>query len=86
MLLFPVQSVKDRPRPPRKQSSETVLRSISAMLSTFRRERSGPSMIYLAAIADPQHEQHEEMIEWRATFDIEAFAAKKATKEMRKVK
>lgn len=43
-------------------------------------------MIYLAAIADPQHEQHEEMIEWRATFDIEAFAAKKATKEMRKVK
>ena len=40
---------------------------------------------YLAAIADPQHEQHEEMLEWRGPFDPEAFDAKKATKEMRKV-
>ena len=41
---------------------------------------------YLAAIADPQDEQHEEMLEWRGPFDPEAFDAKKATKEMRKVK
>ena len=40
---------------------------------------------YLAAIADPKHEQHEEMLEWRGPFDPEAFDAKKATKEMRKV-
>lgn len=41
---------------------------------------------YLAAIADPQHEQHNEMMEWRGPFDPEAFDAKKATKAMRKVK
>ena len=41
---------------------------------------------YLAAIADPEHEQHEEMLEWRGPFDPEAFDAKRATKEMRKVK
>lgn len=41
---------------------------------------------YLAAIADPQHERHEELLEWRGPFDPEAFDAKKATKEMRKVK
>jgi hypothetical protein len=41
---------------------------------------------YLAAIADPKHEQHQDMLEWRGAFDPEAFDAKKATKEMRKVK
>ena len=41
---------------------------------------------YLAAIADPQHERHDELLEWRGPFDPEAFDAKKATKEMRKVK
>jgi hypothetical protein len=41
---------------------------------------------YLAAIADIDHEQHEEMLEWRGPFDPKAFDAKKATKEMRKVK
>lgn len=41
---------------------------------------------YLAAIADPGHEQHEEMLKWRGPFDPEAFDAKQATKEMRKVK
>ena len=41
---------------------------------------------YLAAIADPMHEQHEEMLEWRGPFDPEAFDAKKATKEMRRGK
>jgi hypothetical protein len=41
---------------------------------------------YLAAIADPQHEQHEEMLDWRGLFDPEEFDAKKATKEMRKGK
>ena len=41
---------------------------------------------YLAAIADPEHEQHEEMLEWRGPFDPEAFDEKKTTKEMRKMK
>jgi hypothetical protein len=40
---------------------------------------------YLAAIADPRHERHEELLEWRGPFDPEAFDAKKATEEMRKV-
>jgi hypothetical protein len=41
---------------------------------------------YLAAIADSKNEQHEDMVEWRGPFDSEAFDAKKATREMRKVK
>ena len=41
---------------------------------------------YLAAITDPHHEQHEEMLEWRGPFDPEAFDPKKATTEMRKVR
>lgn len=41
---------------------------------------------YLAAITDPDHEQHEEMLGWRGPFDPEVFDAKKTTKEMRKVK
>lgn len=41
---------------------------------------------YVAAVADPQHEQHEELLEWRGPFDPEAFDAKKATKVMRKTK
>jgi Plasmid pRiA4b ORF-3-like protein len=41
---------------------------------------------YVAAIVDPQHEQHEEMLEWRGPIDPEAFDANQATKEMRKVK
>ena len=40
---------------------------------------------YLAALADPRHERHEELLEWRGPFDPEAFDAKQATKEMRKV-
>ncbi len=39
---------------------------------------------YLVAIADSQHERHEELLEWRGPFDPEAFDAEKATKEMRK--
>jgi hypothetical protein len=41
---------------------------------------------YLAAVRDPRHEQHEEMLEWRGPFDPEAFDPRKATREMRKVK
>lgn len=39
---------------------------------------------YLAAIADPKHERHDEYLEWRGAFDSQAFDAKKATREMRK--
>jgi hypothetical protein len=41
---------------------------------------------YRAAIADPRHEQHEEILEWGGPFDPEAFDAKKTTKAMRKAK
>lgn len=41
---------------------------------------------YLDAIADPNNEQHEELLEWRGPFDSEAFDARKASKQMRKVK
>jgi len=41
---------------------------------------------YLDAIADPEHERHDEMQEWRGPFDPSVFDAKKATKEMRKGK
>jgi hypothetical protein len=41
---------------------------------------------YLDAIRDPRHEQHKELLKWRGPFDPEAFDAKKATREMRKVK
>ena len=42
----------------------------------------GPSgyVDYLAAISDPNHEQHEEMLEWRGPFDPEAFDLEKATR------
>ena len=41
---------------------------------------------YLDAIADHEHERHEEMMDWRGPFDPLAFDAKKATKRMRQVK
>jgi hypothetical protein len=41
---------------------------------------------YLAALADPKHERHREMLEWRGPFDAEEFDVKKVSGEMRKVK
>ncbi len=41
---------------------------------------------YLAAIADPDHEQHEEMLKWRGPFDPAAFDAEQATAKMREKK
>jgi len=38
---------------------------------------------YLEAIADPEHEMHEEMLEWHGTFEPEKFAAAEATRAMR---
>lgn len=39
---------------------------------------------YLAALADPRHERHEELLRWRGPFDPESFDAAKATAAMRK--
>lgn len=39
---------------------------------------------YLEALADPKHEQHEQMLQWREPFDAETFDAEKATKAMRR--
>lgn len=38
---------------------------------------------YLLAMADPDHERHDELMEWRGPFDSESFDPKKATKQMR---
>lgn len=40
---------------------------------------------YLVAIVDPKHDRHEELPQWRGSFDPEVFDAKKATREMRKL-
>ena len=39
---------------------------------------------YLEALADPKHEQHHDMLQWRGPFDPEQFLAEKATKAMRR--
>ena len=39
---------------------------------------------FLEAMADPNHEQHEEFLEWRGPFDPEKFDAVKTTKAMRR--
>jgi hypothetical protein len=39
---------------------------------------------YLEALADPNHERHEEFFEWRGLFDPEEFDAGKTTKLMRR--
>lgn len=39
---------------------------------------------YLDAMADPEHEEHAEYLEWRGPFDPEGFDAEAATKMMRR--
>jgi hypothetical protein len=39
---------------------------------------------YLEAMADPEHERHEEFVGWRGPFDPEAFNAASATKRMKR--
>jgi hypothetical protein len=39
---------------------------------------------YLEALADPKHEQHHDMLQWRGPFDAEQFLAEKTTKAMRR--
>lgn len=39
---------------------------------------------YLEAIADPNHEQHEDMIQWGGNFDPTLFDAEKTTNKMRR--
>jgi pRiA4b ORF-3-like protein len=39
---------------------------------------------YLQAMADRDHERHDEFMNWRGSFDPEAFDAVKATKRMRR--
>ena len=41
---------------------------------------------YQEAVGNPLHEQHDEMMEGGEPFDSDGFDAKRATKEMRKVK
>ena len=39
---------------------------------------------YLQAMADPSHEQHEDMMAWRGPFDPEAFLIEKVNKQLEK--
>jgi hypothetical protein len=39
---------------------------------------------YLEAIADPEHEEHENMLGWRGPFDLEAFSADEVNSRLRK--
>lgn len=39
---------------------------------------------YLRAMADPSHEQHEDMMAWRGPFDTEAFSIEKVNKLLEK--
>ena len=39
---------------------------------------------YLEALADPDHERHEEFMEWSGPFDPEKFDAEAVTKRMRR--
>jgi hypothetical protein len=40
---------------------------------------------YLAAISDPRHAQHQELLEWSGPFDPEAFDAARTTKALRRM-
>jgi Plasmid pRiA4b ORF-3-like protein len=39
---------------------------------------------YLAAMADAEHEEHEDMIGWRGPFDPEAFSVEKLNHQLEK--
>ncbi|MAD80584.1 MAG: hypothetical protein CMJ50_07045 [Planctomycetaceae bacterium] len=39
---------------------------------------------YLNALADPNHEQHDDFMEWSGKFDAEEFSVEQTTREMRK--
>ncbi|MCX6623719.1 MAG: plasmid pRiA4b ORF-3 family protein [Acidobacteria bacterium] len=39
---------------------------------------------YLEALADPEHEQHEDMLEWRGPFDPEAFSLDKINASLKR--
>jgi hypothetical protein len=39
---------------------------------------------FLEALADPKHEQHDELLEWSGPFDPEKFDPKEATKHMKR--
>lgn len=44
-----------------------------------------PYAEYLEAMADPDHERHEELMGWRGEFDPEAFDLGAVNKALRKV-
>ncbi len=41
-------------------------------------------MEFAEAIKDPEHEQHQELIEWRGEFDPEAFSVEEVNEELRR--
>lgn len=45
---------------------------------------SGGYEDYLEAMADPEHEEHEDMIRWRGPFDPKAFSVEKINRQLEK--
>lgn len=45
---------------------------------------SGGYEDYLEALADPKHEQHEDIMQWRGPFDPEAFSVEEINRQMEK--
>jgi hypothetical protein len=45
---------------------------------------SGGYEDYLEAMADPEHEEHENMLQWRGPFDPEAFSIEKINRQLEK--
>jgi hypothetical protein len=45
---------------------------------------SGGYENYLRAMADPEHEEHEDMIRWRGPFDAESFSVEKINQQLEK--
>jgi Plasmid pRiA4b ORF-3-like protein len=46
---------------------------------------SGAMPTFLEALADPEHERHEEMLEWSGPFDPENFSIDDVNAELRKI-
>ena len=43
-------------------------------------------MEFAEAIRDPEHEQHEEFLEWRGEFDPEAFDLDAVNRDLRRLR
>lgn len=86
---FPIQHLLDRMNPrfrvKRVATGVHVHGGATAYWGLVYLDGEPPSKTSVeAALADPEHEEHESYMEWRGSFDPEAFDAQAATKMMRR--